>query len=223
MSTSKKTLYIIMALSVVLFLTISPIANAQNWASLPPYNTLWPLWSPALSPIDAVSGLPVPLVTQLTPSTVLPIQPALTWDPAAANPWLLYNTPLGMAYYDPIGGVNLWPPSNFLDVAGSPLPISLPVDYGYLPPTDPTWLTTNVPLANAAAFAYLMLTPSPFIIPTFAPVISPTAIFGPFSTTAIGPTATPIVAPTFSPIFGIGFTPTIAGVPLFLSASALLP
>ncbi|MEW6380751.1 MAG: hypothetical protein AB1611_14240 [bacterium] len=141
-------------------------------------------------------------MTELTPATVLPVQPGLTWDPAAANPWLLYNTPLGMAYYDPIGGVNLWPPSNFLDASGSPLPIGLPLDYAFLPPTPASWINTNVPLGNAYAWLYLMSIPG--FIPPIAPVIGPLGFTG-----VPGITGIPGV-PTAPPGF-------------FLPPSALLP
>ncbi|MGA1876419.1 MAG: hypothetical protein ACMUIA_12510 [bacterium] len=211
--------FLIMISLIAVFLTYSPVAQAQNWLAMPPYNTLWPLWSPALSPIDSATGLPVPIVNELLPSTVLPVQPGLTWDPAAANPWLLYNTPLGMAYYDPVDGVNLWPPSYLRDSLGAPLPLGLPVDYGLLPPTPSSWITATVPQANVAAYFYLMGIPAPI----FAPTLSPT--FGPVATPVFGPTATPVFGPTATPIFGgpTFFTPVIGGVPLFLQASALLP
>jgi len=169
---------------VALFFVYSPIAQAQNWMAMPPYNTLWPLWSPALSPIDPSSGLPVPIVTSLTPTTVLPVQPGLTWNPALADPWLLYNTPLGMAYYDPIGGVNLWPPVGFLTGAGTPKPIKLPTGYATLPPTSSSWLTTNVPLGNSALIAYLgTIKPSALVVPGsgIPPAPIPTPVFLPLS------------------------------------------
>ena len=128
MSTKKRltyTLFVLVSL-VALSLVYSPISQAQNWAAMAPYNTLWPLWAPNLSPINSVTGLPTPIVSELLPSTVLPVQPGLTWDPSAANPWLLYNSPLGMTYYDPISGVNLWPPSYLQDPSGGPLPLSSP-------------------------------------------------------------------------------------------------
>ncbi|MEW5801201.1 MAG: hypothetical protein AB1847_03755 [bacterium] len=200
MFAQKKLAYVffILVSLVALSLVYSPISQAQNWAALPPYNTLWPLWAPALSPVDAVSGLPVPIVSELTHSTVLPVQPGLTWDPAAENPWLLYNTPLGMAYFDPIGGVNMWPPSYLLDTAGSPLPLTLPLDYGYLPPTASSWLTTNVPLGNISALAFLMTIPAPgpiFTPPAWGPIVPPT--FGGLflAPSAFFPVAPPAVAP----------------------------
>ena len=130
--------------------------NNWNWMPLPPYNTLWPLWSPSLSPINPITLLPDPIVNSLYPSTVLPIQPGLTWDPLTTDyPWLLYNTPLGMAYYDPYDGVNLWPPSNLVDpILGTPLPIDLSLVAGWstLAPTSTTWLALNVPVANSAYY-----------------------------------------------------------------------
>jgi|GEM_PF-503507 len=186
--------FLIMVGFMALSLVYSPVSQAQNWIALPPYNTLWPLWAPALSPIDPSSGLPTPIVNELTPNTILPVQPGLTWDPAAANPWLLYNTPLGMAYYDPVGGVNLWPPSYLLDPFGGPLPISLPLDYAYLPPTSSSWINTYVPLGNIAAWNYLMT------IPGFTAPIGP-----------LGPITTP-------PLPGVPYPPGY-----FLNPSALLP
>ena len=167
----------------VMFITIT---NAQYWTSLPPYNTLWPLWSPALSPIDSVTGLPTPIVSDLYPSTVLPVQPGLTWNPELSYPWLLYNTPLGMVYYDPVFGIDVWPPSNLFGPSG-PLPILLPPDFALLPPTDPDWLITNVPLANDAFIAYL----KPVVLPPTAlpPLVVPPTVIPP-------PSPAPWVPPT---------------------------
>lgn len=148
---------------LVLFLmavgTLMPITGrTQNWTALPPYNTLWPLWSPILSPTNATTGLSTPLVTSLTPSTVLPLQPGLTWYPGLRSPWLLYNTPLGMAYYDPIGGINLWPPRILTNlITGSPITITLPANYSALLPTSAPWILSNVTPAN---WSYLVAYPS---------------------------------------------------------------
>ncbi|MEW5802831.1 MAG: hypothetical protein AB1847_12095 [bacterium] len=44
--------------TVTLFLGFSSIARAASqWTALPPYNTLWPLWSPVLSPVDSSHGV----------------------------------------------------------------------------------------------------------------------------------------------------------------------
>jgi hypothetical protein len=171
-------------------------AFAQYWTPLPPYNTLWPLWSPALSPVDPVSGLPTPVVSALYPSTVLPVQPGLTWDPALSYPWLLYNTPVGMAYYDPVSGINPWPPSYLVGPSG-PLPLTLPLDYSSLAPTDSSWLTTNVPLANTAFIAYL----KPLVLPpaTLPPLTTPPATIPPVSPAPW----TPPVLLTASAILGL--------------------
>jgi len=165
--------FLVLISLVALLLAYSPIARAQNWAAMPPYNTLWPLWSPALSPLSATTGLPTPIVTNLAPGTILPVEPGLTWDPASANPWLLYNTPLGMAYYDPIAGVNPWPPSYLKDaVTGLPLPLTLPLGYNLLPPTSSLWLSSTLPLGNAAALSYLL----PFALPTSPLYLAASAI-----------------------------------------------
>jgi len=130
-----------------------PTATTANWINLPPYNTLWPLWSPPLSPTNPLTGLPTPIVSNLRPSTVLPVQPGLTWDPNLKYPWLLYNTPLGMAYYDPLYGINSWAPSYLKNsITGLPAPIDLSLILGWsaLLPTSQSWLTNNVPVANNA-------------------------------------------------------------------------
>ncbi|MCL6584356.1 MAG: hypothetical protein K6U11_12050 [bacterium] len=131
--------------------TISP---GDTWVALPPYNTLWPLWSPPLSPVSSLTGLPQPIVTSLTPATVLPVQPGLTWDPSLGYPWLLYNTPLGLAYFDPLAGVNLWPPRILINtITGTPITLTLPAGYTTLPPTSSLWLFSNVPAANQSFIA----------------------------------------------------------------------
>ena len=149
-------LFIFLILIFLFSICYSPIAQAQaTWAAMPPYNTLWPLWSPTLSPVNPITGIPAPIVNSLYNNTVLPIQPGLTLDPRQANPYLLYNTPLGMAYFDPIWGVNLWPPKNLLDpILGTPLPINLSLIKGWstLAPTSTTWLLGNVPIGNNAYY-----------------------------------------------------------------------
>ena len=119
-------------------------AQFDSWAAMPPYNTLWPLWSSILSPVDSASGFPTPIVTSLVPETVLPLQPGLTWDPSMRYPLMLYNTPLGLAYYDQYTGVNLWPPPSLINIiTGLPIELSLPVDYATLP-GPPFFLTFNL-------------------------------------------------------------------------------
>ncbi|MGA1824919.1 MAG: hypothetical protein ACMUIP_09660 [bacterium] len=163
------TIKIIIILSVIFFIYPST-GHAQYWSSLPPYNTLWPLWSSILSPIDPLTNLPTPLVSNLSSSTILPVQPVLTWDPSMPNPWLLYNSPTGLLYYDPLFGINAWPPASFIDSAtGIPLPLALPADYGTLPPTDPIWISNTIPVANTA---YQLAYP-PFASPVIPPVLIP--------------------------------------------------
>ncbi|MBN2372304.1 hypothetical protein JXL19_00760 [bacterium] len=170
---------LILALFGVILLLTSPYAVCQNWSALPPYNTLWPLWSPILSPVDITTGLPSPIVSSLETSTVLPVQPGLTWNPALPYPWLLYNTPLGMIYYDAMFGVNTWPPFSLVNtMTGGPLPITLPIDYGSLLATDPAWIYANVPTANGLYnqvypyYAYLSTLglSNPFLLPSITPL-----------------------------------------------------
>jgi hypothetical protein len=84
------------------------------------------------------------------------VQPGLTWDALNKDyPYLLYNTLLGMSYYDPFAGVNLWPPPNLVDpLLGLPLPINLSLVAGWstLAPTSTGWLAFNVPVANSAYY-----------------------------------------------------------------------
>ena len=206
--------YIIIARMKVLFLAVimigvvlnSSLAFAQapviNWVALPPYDTLWPLWSPALSPIDPVSGDPTPIVTNLSKGTVLPAQPGLTWDPAWQNPWLLYNTPAGMLFYDPLYGINTWPPDYLVNpVTGLPQKITLPSDYDYLPPTSSSWILNTVPIANStyltaySAYAPPALLPVPLALLLLllstgtTPTIPTIPALPPAATTLLGPAA----------------------------------
>ena len=149
------SLTVFMGLFLVLTSTVQAVVlpSSGYWINLPPYNTLWPLWAPPLSPINPLTGLATPIVSELKPSTVLPVQPGLTWDPSMNYPWLLYNTPIGMAYYDPFYGVDTWPPSYLRNpITGLPAPIDLSLITGWsaLSPTSTTWLLGNVPIANNA-------------------------------------------------------------------------
>jgi len=159
-------------------LTTVTLSTTANWVALPPYNTLWPLWSPALSPINSYTGLPTPIVTNLYPSTVLPVQPGLTWDPYLGHPWMLYNTPSGMVYYDPFVGINKWPASILQNsITGLPINLTLLLGYESLPATPVWWLLANVPAAN---WNYLTVypsfstsvVPSP-VVPTLSSLLTP--------------------------------------------------
>jgi hypothetical protein len=143
-----KTVIFLSILLVVLCFMGNRVADAQTWQALPPYNFLWPLWSPALSPLNSL-GVPTPLVSDLFPSTTLPLQPGLAWNPAISYPYFLYNSPIGMQYYDIIYGMNPWPPS----YAAGPIPLGLPVGFNLLPATDPLWIQANLPTANLSYLA----------------------------------------------------------------------
>lgn len=149
-------------LIISVYLIFPNAIRAQYWAAIPPYNVLWPLFSPVLSPIDPITGLPTPLVTSLTNNTILPVQPALVFDPCQPNVagmgFLVYNTPpafgSGLTYWDPYYGLNPWPPSYMLDpITGAPLPIALPTGWSFLVPGSLIELKHFewfVPLGNAA-------------------------------------------------------------------------
>ena len=132
---------------------VTPFAQAQYWEALPPYNLLWPLWSPTLSPIPATGmPIPVPLLTALDNTTVLPVQPVLAWDPAQQYPWLLYNTPAsfggGLTYFDAFYGLNPFPAPYLLDAAGLPAPVALPVGFSGLAPTELNDFAPYVSIGN---------------------------------------------------------------------------
>jgi len=143
----------IILIAVLIFCATS--INAQNWSALPPYNLLWPLWSPALSPVNPITGLATPLINELTANTVLPAQPGLIWDPAAfpkGPPWLLYNVPTsfgsGLVYWDLLYGLNPFPPSYLLTTSGLPIPITLKPNYSALLPTKTKGFASWVDVAN---------------------------------------------------------------------------
>ena len=90
-----KCLILIVTLSIIIGFVIAPNLWAQTWQAMPPYNLLWPLWSPTLSPPDPVTGTPTPILTELTSSTVFPVQPVMAlcttsfeWPMAITMPWL---------------------------------------------------------------------------------------------------------------------------------------
>lgn len=146
-------------------LLVPTTVKAQYWAALPPYNVMWPLWSPALSPVDPITGVPTPLISQLSSSTILPVQPGFVWDPFQPTPWAVYNIPLafggGLAYFDNVYGLNTWPPPYLLDAAtGAPAPIALPLAYSLYFPTDLGHFEYFIPLANLTyAITYGLTTP----------------------------------------------------------------
>lgn len=167
-------LFLCILFFVVIHLIPSP-CTAQLWKALPPYNILWPLWSPVLSPPAPLTGLPSPLVTSLDKNTYLPVQPALVWDPSLPYFYLLYNyVPVDgganqLIFFDPTEGAfspayafKVWPPAYLLKPVTSvtytgtvttitPDPLSLPLGYANLMSFDPAlWLNFWVPLVNNA-------------------------------------------------------------------------
>lgn len=202
------------------------ISFAQNWQALPPYNTLWPLWSAALSPADPVTGLPSPLVNNLASDTILPVMPGLTWDPAIAYPWLLYNSPTGMLYFDPLFGVNSWPPKGFVH-GNTAVPIALPPGYSALAPTPYSTLKTLVPQGNLAYITALSTFSPPGGPPSTA--IVPPAITSLLTAAAIagigGPTAPMVTVPPVppTPIIPAPIIPPIAPTPATFAPTPVAP
>ena len=172
---SSKYVLIFCLFIITLFCLFPDMGMAQLWQAIPPYNVLWPLWSPILSPPNPLTGVPTPLVTSLTNSTYLPIQPAFVWDPSLPYFHLLYNyvpvdlTANELIYFDPTEGAfnpvysfKAWPPASLVGVtttttlAGTvsttgPAPIALPANYASLISFDPTlWLNFWLPIVNTA-------------------------------------------------------------------------
>jgi len=170
-STAKKIFWIL-SIICTFILWYQPAVRAQNWVSMPPFNVLWPLWSPALSPIDPLTGVPTPIVSELSSGTVLPVVPGIAWDPALATPYLLFNGPQGLVYWvDNWVPIQAWPPSNLQTSFNSggiiytlpPTPLVLPAGYADLPPTAPLWLLQTVPLAyNRYFYTYPAFIPYPW-------------------------------------------------------------
>jgi len=160
-------LFIFLGLLVLVFFIFAPIVQAQYWTALPPYNTLWPLWSPALSPVDPFTGLPTPIVNNLSPTTILPVQPGLTKAPGWGYPWLLYNTPTGLGYFDQVYGFNMWPPSQLT------FPLTLGIGFQFSPPTPFIWGQQYVPQANLLYASLYNLDPVAVSL-----LLTPAAIWG---------------------------------------------
>ncbi|MGA1791352.1 MAG: hypothetical protein ACMUIM_07695 [bacterium] len=142
--------------------------EAQYWALMPPYNVLWPLWSGILSPINPVTGLAAPLVTELTAATMLPIQPCLAWDPCQPLPWALYNAPPlfggGLTFFDEVYGLHPWPPPYLLDpLTGAPAPITFLGTWSLIDATSVGHIEYLIPLANATFALTYGLRGQPFL------------------------------------------------------------
>ena len=150
--------------SVILFILMiigligTPLAQAQNWVSMAPYNLLWPVWTPVLSPLNPLTGLRVPLVSEVRYNTILSKQPAMLWDPSKESVYFIYNIPqdLGgglIAYMGSEQGLQPWPPSYLINFkTGEPAPLELPRNYEslHLPDTQ-----TQKEFIIAGNYAYL--------------------------------------------------------------------
>lgn len=157
-NSASKLVVISIFILFVIGLIGTPLAQAQYWQALPPYNLLWPLWSSVLSPVDSITGLATPLLSQLTNTSILPVQPVLAWDPAQSLPWALYNIPPvlggGLTYFSPFFGLNPFPPPYLLDsLTGLPAPITLPVGFGALSPTD---INSGIDIVTLGNIQYLL-------------------------------------------------------------------
>ena len=171
----------IFCLTMVAILLIGfSLSKAQYWSAIPPYNLLWPLWSPALTPVDPITGISTPLITELTNNTILPAQPALVWDPAMPYPWLLYNIPSvlggGLTYFNPYYGLNPWPPSYLTNpLTGGPAPITLPLGFEALPPTE---IDEFGAFFNAGNTTYSIIYPASQFGFSFSSFLTPAEVWG---------------------------------------------
>lgn len=167
----KKVLFYFLVLGFAAAFSINS-ASAQYWHAMPPYNLLWPLWSQALSPVDAISGVSTPLVTTITASTQLPVAPAWVWQPERPYPLFLYNAPLslggGLCIWDLLTGFSTFPPQ---------IPTAvLPLGYETIIPSFgvldfSTW-------ANQANLTYLSITNGILDALTYNNLLQPYALWG---------------------------------------------
>jgi hypothetical protein len=127
-----------------------------------------------------------------------------------------------MAYFDPLGGVDLWPPPTLTKPNGSIKVLDLPTGYAALPVTPSSFITDFLPVANPAAVGFLATIPGAFpggILPVYlgisallpppiipppipvpvAPVPTSALITPPVTTTA--PAVTSGIFFSFSPLF----------------------
>ena len=152
----KKCFFCVLILIMAWALVGSSALAQDYWAALPPYNLLWPLWSPVYSPTNPATGLPTPLLSEITSTTILPVQPVYLFNPNGfefpmgyVQPWLLYNSPSGVVYYDTYFGVNPFPPPDLLDPAtGAPVPIPLPLGWSILKPPSLGLALYTIELGN---------------------------------------------------------------------------
>jgi len=150
---SGAVIFLIVITTVVLIVT--PMSKAQYWTNLAPYNLLWPLWSPPLSPLDPVTKLPTPIVSSLSRNTILPIMPGIAWDNVAfpkGPVWMLYNTPpafgSGLLYWTSLYGLNPFPPGYLQTPSGYAIPNALAAGFSYLLPTKTKHFVSWVQVAN---------------------------------------------------------------------------
>ena len=102
------------------------------------------------------------------------IQVCPNWDPSWAYPWLLYNTPSGLGYFDQIYGFNAWPPQHLVDPAtGAALPLLLKGPWAKLAPTLIDWGQLYVPIANLTYALLYQIDPT-----AFGALLTPAAIWG---------------------------------------------
>ena len=73
--------FLLFILLVVFFSIDSGICFGQSWTIMPPYNVLWPLWSPVLSPIDTFSQN-FPLLTDIFSNNFFDFFDLNPWPPS---------------------------------------------------------------------------------------------------------------------------------------------
>lgn len=141
---------LILIISIIFFMNSS--VSAQWWESIPPYNLLWPLFVPELSPVDALSGLPTPIVNTLQRDTVLPKWPVWVWNPNRSYPYFLFNGPWtsNLQFYDYYSGFHPFPDPTNVTIP----PITLPANWPFAVP--PFSQVDFAIMANTATLTYVV-------------------------------------------------------------------
>jgi hypothetical protein len=95
-------------------------------------------------------------------------------------PWLLYNIPSvlggGLTYFNPYYGLNPWPPSYLTNpLTGGSAPITLPLGFEALPPTEIEEFGT---FFNAGNTSYSIIYPAAQFGFSFTSFLTPADVWG---------------------------------------------
>lgn len=177
MSKIRRLLFCFLFIGLVTVFFINSQASSQFWEAIPPYNFLWPLWSETLSPPSPITGVPTPIVSELTATTVLPIEPVWGWDIRNGYPGFAFNGPNGLWCWDIVYGLRPfgWPG----------WALQLPANYQYLvPPFNDIDFAIQANQANliyttTASAVFDPLWPfGPYPITPYAELLLPNLLWG---------------------------------------------